>query len=68
MSTARIYRNLEHTIAPAASSMLAQLPALDDALGDDQLLRSTVEQLVRYEREAAEAASASSNDAGASWQ
>jgi hypothetical protein len=68
VSTERIYRDTGKSVGTDSSSPLDQLPALREALGDGQLIRSTVEEQERREREMANPTSASAIDAGLSWQ
>jgi hypothetical protein len=68
VSTERIYRVLGDSVETGSSFSLDQLPALNEALGDDQWLRSTLEEVIRREWEPANAASASAIDTRGSWQ
>ena len=68
ISTERIYRALGNSVGPESSSSLDQLPALREALADDQLMRSTLEEEERHERELAKAtAYPSDSEAAGSW-
>ena len=68
MSTQRIYRLVGDSVEPEAYSSLDQLPALSDALGGDEWLRSALEEKMRQEREQVTTAPVSDIDSGGSWQ
>ena len=68
VSTHRIYGTIERAVTPAPVAAVDQLPALREALGDDELLLFATEHLARIEREQREASEVSMPGTGESWQ
>ena len=63
--TESVYEDVRNSVAPAHSSIMSDLPALQSAVEEDPVLRERIEMFVRQEASQSPPPRA---DAGAPWQ